>query len=72
MAPRPAGISAEEEHWVHNEVCPRRVRVLFGGETIADSRQALLMREAWHTPVYYFPREEVRMDLMERTDNSTH
>ncbi len=72
MAPRPDGIGANEEHFVHNELCPRRVRVVFGGETVADSQHALLMREAWHTPVYYFPHEDVRMDLMERTDNSTH
>ena len=60
------------DHWVHNELCPRRLKVTFGGETIADTKNALLMREAWHAPVYYFPREDVRMELMERTNNSTH
>jgi uncharacterized protein (DUF427 family) len=48
------------------------VRVAFNGETVADSKRALLMREAWHRPMYYFHPEDVRMDLMERTDNLTH
>lgn len=60
------------EHWVFNERSPQRVRVKFNGETIADSTQALLMMEAWHRPVYYFPQEDVRMDFMQRTDHSTH
>ncbi len=74
MAPGagPGGKSAEGDHWVRNELCPRRVRVVFNGETVADSKRVLLMREAWHRPIYYFPQEDVRMDLMERTDSSTH
>jgi uncharacterized protein (DUF427 family) len=60
------------DHWVHNEITPRKVRVVFGGETIAESGRAMLMLEAWHTPLYYFPQEDVRMDLMIRTDHSTH
>ena len=60
------------DHWVNNEISPRRVRVALNGEIVADSKRALLMREAWHQPVYYFPPEDIRMDLMERTDNLTH
>ena len=51
---------------------PRRVRVTFAGETIVDTTHAMLMREPKHTPVYYFPRDDVRMDLMTPTDNHTH
>jgi uncharacterized protein (DUF427 family) len=51
---------------------PRRVRVTFAGETIADTTHARLMREPKHTPVYYFPRQDVRMDLARPTDNHTH
>ena len=50
---------------------PRRVRVALGDETIADSTNVLLMLETNHNPVYYFPRADLRMDLMERTDHST-
>ena len=42
------------DHWVLNEVSPKRIRVMFNGETVADSNRALLMMEAWHRPAYYF------------------
>ncbi len=64
--------SGNIDHWVLNEECPKRVRVMFNREAVADSTQALLMMEAWHRPAYYFPQSDVRMDLMRRTDHSTH
>lgn len=51
-------------HWVHAEENPKWVRVAFNGETIADSKRPILLREAGSLPAYYFPREDVRMDLM--------
>ncbi|MFT5539221.1 MAG: hypothetical protein ACI82H_000738 [Alphaproteobacteria bacterium] len=51
---------------------PRRVRVLFGGEVIADSTNMGLLREPKHVPVYYFPKEDVRMDLLTPTDHHSH
>ena len=54
------------------EDSPRRVRATFGGETIVDSRRAKLLHETGHLPVYYFPEEDVRMDLLEPTDHVTH
>jgi uncharacterized protein (DUF427 family) len=35
------------------ERSPRRVRVIFGGETIADSVHVLLLLEHRHLPVFY-------------------
>ena len=45
---------------------PRWVRVKFGGQTIADSRRALLLRQygPGRLPTYYFPPEDVRLDLL--------
>ena len=51
-------------HWVHVSESPRHVRVIFNGETIADSKHAKLVREAEVLPVYYFPREDVRSELL--------
>jgi uncharacterized protein (DUF427 family) len=51
---------------------PRRLRVVVGGEIIADSTQMMLMRETRHLPVYYFPLGAVRMDLMVPTEHATH
>ena len=45
----------------------RRVRTVFGGVTIADSTNVMLLHEAERLPVFYFPIEDVRMDIMEAT-----
>src|SRR5919108_6453003 len=57
---------------IYFEDFPRRMRALFAGETIVDSRHAKLLHEQNHLPVLYFPEDEVRMDLLEPTDHSTH
>ena len=44
----------------------------FAGETIADAIHAMVMQEDGHAPVYYFEREEVRMDLLTPTDHASH
>ena len=54
------------------EDSPRRVRVEFNGETIADSIRMKMMHETKHLPVYYFPIEDVRLDLLDKSDHSTH
>ncbi len=59
------------EHLAFLEPTPKRIRATFGGETIVDSRHAVLMYETRHQPVYYFPMADVRMDLLEETDKST-
>jgi uncharacterized protein (DUF427 family) len=63
--PPPAGSALYLEH------TPKRVRVVVGGETIADSRRAFLLHESGLQPVYYFPPEDVRLDLFEPTDHHT-
>ncbi len=49
----------------------RRVRVVFADATIADSKRVMLLHEFGRLPVFYFPMEDVRMDLMEATDHHT-
>lgn len=53
------------------EPSPKRVRVQVGGETIADSRRVALLHESGHQPVYYFPPEDVRADVLEPSDRHT-
>jgi uncharacterized protein (DUF427 family) len=65
-------VQAPRDHMLYFEDSPRRVRVMFNGETVADSRRVKLMHEAGLLPVYYFPQEDVRMDLLEATDHTTH
>ena len=66
------GYARHPDYRVDVETSPRLVRVVFGGEDIARSEAALLMRETAHTPVYYFPPADVRMDLMRPTERSSH
>jgi len=57
-------IKPPTEHWVQMEESPRRVRVIFAGAAVADSKQAMLLREARRLPVYYFPKRDLRMELL--------
>ena len=59
-------IHGDAGHWLHVSQSPRHVRVFFGGELIASSKRAKLVREAEVLPAYYFPKEDVRTDLFSR------
>lgn len=54
------------------EPLSKRVEVKFNGVIIAGSDDVLVMHETRLSPVYYFPRADVRMDLMERTELQTY
>jgi uncharacterized protein (DUF427 family) len=54
------------------EPTPKRLRVEVGGEVIADSRNAMLLHEGGLQPIYYFPPEDVRADVLEPSDRHTH
>jgi uncharacterized protein (DUF427 family) len=51
---------------------PRRVRVTAGGIVIAETTNALTLKEAKYPAVQYVPRQDANMALLERTDRVTH
>lgn len=51
---------------------PGRVVVRLGGRVIADTKRALILREASYPGVKYIPRQDVDMSLLERTDHATY
>jgi uncharacterized protein (DUF427 family) len=51
---------------------PSRVVVSLGGRVIADSKEALMLREATYPAVHYIPRKDVDLSLLQRTDHSTY
>jgi len=49
-----------------------RVVVSVAGRVIADTRNALALREAEYPPVQYIPRKDVDFSQLERTDHATY
>jgi len=45
------------------ESCPRRLRVIFAGVVIAETRRGYRVLETSHPPTYYFPPADVRMEF---------
>lgn len=60
------------DHRSEFEPSSRWVRVKLGGVTIANSRRVMLLRETGRLPVYYFPRQDVRMDLLTPSGYTAH
>ncbi len=56
------------EHVLYVERSPRRVRVILGAETVADSTEVWLLHPPERTPTYLFPREHVRTATFEPSD----
>ena len=50
----------------------QRVQVHVDGKLLADSTNALELRERGYPPRHYFPREDVRMDLLNTSETKTH
>jgi uncharacterized protein (DUF427 family) len=48
------------------------VRVTLNGEVIAESRDAIAMKEGDYPVVYYIPRADVKMDRLVRSSHRTH
>ncbi|HZD89581.1 MAG TPA: DUF427 domain-containing protein, partial [Pseudolabrys sp.] len=46
--------------------------VIFAGQTIADSRRALTLRETTYPPMHYIPRDDVDMAALTPSDHRSH
>ncbi|MAU12105.1 MAG: hypothetical protein CL607_19945 [Anaerolineaceae bacterium] len=53
------------------ELSDERVRVVFNGVTIADSKNAFRVLETSHPPTYYIPPEDVQMQFFSPTNRMT-
>jgi uncharacterized protein (DUF427 family) len=69
--PRRSAFADHPNYRVDLERCHERVTVAWQGEVLADSTRALRVRETAHDEVTYFPREDVHMSLLERTDHTS-
>lgn len=60
------------DHPIEIEPSPGRVTVTVGGDTVADTRRALILREADHAPVHYIPVADVDLSLLQATDHASY
>jgi uncharacterized protein (DUF427 family) len=49
-----------------------RVRVISNGQVVADTTKALALQEASYPAVFYIPRADAEMALLERTPHQTY
>jgi uncharacterized protein (DUF427 family) len=49
-----------------------RITVIVGGRLVADTREALTLKEAAYSPVHYIPRKDVDMTQLQRTSHQTY
>ena len=60
------------DHPISIQHNPARVVVSVAGRVIADTGNALTLREADYPPVQYIPRKDVDLSQLKRTDHGTY
>jgi uncharacterized protein (DUF427 family) len=60
------------DHPISIETNPSRVVVTIGGKIIADTSNALTLREASYPAVQYIPRRDVDMTALTRSEHTTY
>jgi uncharacterized protein (DUF427 family) len=60
------------DHPISIEANPSRVLVMVGRQIIADTREALTLRESSYPAVQYIPRRDVNMTALLRSEHTTH
>ena len=71
MADKPMKIPGPD-HPISIDANPSRVVVTVGGKVIADSRDALTLREATYPAVQYIPRQDVDMLALKRSKHTSY
>lgn len=60
------------DHPITLSPAAHRVRVSAAGTVIADSRHALVLKEASYPPVYYIPRDDADLAALVRSLHTSH
>ena len=66
------GFKKRPDHRIATEPAGMRVQVKFNTEVIADTRDAVEMKEGDYPVVYYIPRKDVKMDRLLRSSHQTY
>ncbi|MBL6752342.1 MAG: DUF427 domain-containing protein [Nevskia sp.] len=59
------------DHRIVETRVPHRMQAIVNGEVVADSADVIRLEEDRHPVRFYFPRADVRMDRLERTQTAT-
>ncbi len=60
------------DHPISIQRNPARIVVSVAGRVVADTRNAVTLREAAYPPVEYIPRKDVDFSQLERTNHATY
>jgi len=66
------GFKQRPDYRIATKLAGTRVQVKFKGEVIADSRDAVEMKEGDYPAVYYLPRKDVKMDRLIRSSHQSY
>lgn len=59
------------DHKVEEQQLRERMRVEAAGRVVAESTDVIRVKEDEHPDRYYFPRADINMSLLERTDTTS-
>jgi uncharacterized protein (DUF427 family) len=65
------GYQQHPDHKVRETRLSNPVRVEIGGEVVAESQDVVRVDEDGYPPRYYFPRGDVKMDRLARSDTTS-
>ena len=71
MADKPV-LKPSAKHPIAMEPLGRRIVIEVAGATVADSEDAILLREAAYSPVVYIPRKDANMALLQRSGHASY
>ncbi|WP_299621567.1 DUF427 domain-containing protein [Pelagibius sp.] len=72
LAPKQPETLDSADYSIEIEPSGKRVKVVFNGQVVADSRRALILHETRLPAVYYLPREDVAMEFLKASDHTTY
>jgi uncharacterized protein (DUF427 family) len=65
------GHQQHPDHKIEEKPFPQKMMVEVDGNVVAESSNVIRVDEDKHPARYYFPRSDVRMDMLERSDTTT-
>ena len=72
VSPIREGYREQPDYRIEFSPSHKRVKVVFNGVVLAETERAMVLRETRLDPVYYLPRDAVRMEHLEPSEHHTY